>query len=166
MALRTATDPKLRYMQRHGRRLFLYRASPPSSGEATDVQVRAKIVDFRLSAPAASKGSRNGFRPSGFLEAWGSKAQKPHIFRKVVFFWPCRLRRQGQTTIIFWNKCGFWALVPRRPKNTWPTKPLRDPSDPQPPPHACLAHALTKQSPSASARSLPASDRAGGWSRP
>ncbi len=24
--------------------------------------------------------------PSGFLEAWGSKAKKPHIFHTIVFF--------------------------------------------------------------------------------
>ncbi len=24
--------------------------------------------------------------PSGFLEAWGTKAKKPHVFRKIVVF--------------------------------------------------------------------------------
>jgi hypothetical protein len=36
------------------------------------------------------------FGPSGVLEAWGTKAKKPHSFRKRMICWPCRLRRQGK----------------------------------------------------------------------
>ncbi len=56
-----------------------------------------------------------------FLEAWGTKATKPHMFRNMLVFCPCRLRRPGQKTILFWNMCGFLALVPQAsPKTTWP----------------------------------------------
>ncbi len=45
--------------------------------------------------------------PSGLLEAWGTKAQKQHVFQKRVFVWP-------------------W--YPRQ-KNHLAKKPLRDPSE-------------------------------------
>ncbi len=51
--------------------------------------------------------------PSGFLEAWGTNANKPHFFRTLLVLWPCRRRRRGQQTSVFMNKCGFLALVPQ-----------------------------------------------------
>jgi hypothetical protein len=48
------------------------------------------------------------FGPSDFLEAWGAKAKTPHMFMKLMVLWPCRLRRQGQQTMIFLQMCGFW----------------------------------------------------------
>ncbi len=56
--------------------------------------------------------------PSGFVEAWGAKANKPHNFKKSVIFWPCRLRRQGQKTIIFLKMCGCLASVPQASQKT------------------------------------------------
>ncbi len=56
------------------------------------------------------------FWPSVFLKAWGTKAKQPDIFRKILVFWPCRLRRQGRKTILFLKMCGFMALVPRASK--------------------------------------------------
>ncbi len=54
------------------------------------------------------------FWPSAFWEAWGTDAKQPHIFRIRDVFWPCRLRRHGQTkTIIFLSMCGFLALAPQ-----------------------------------------------------
>ncbi len=56
---------------------------------------------------------------SGFLEAWSTKAKKSHILWKRVVSWPCRLRRQGQQSIIS-RKCVFFlVLVPQAS-----TKPL------------------------------------------
>ncbi len=54
--------------------------------------------------------------PSVFLEAWGTKAKKPHVSRNILFFWPCRRRRQGQQTSITKNWI-FWPWYPRPPKN-------------------------------------------------
>jgi hypothetical protein len=54
--------------------------------------------------------------------AWGTKAKEPHFVRKIVVVWPCRLRRQGQKTILFWKMYGFCPWYPRPPKNTWPKK--------------------------------------------
>jgi hypothetical protein len=60
--------------------------------------------------------------PSVFLEAWGTKAKKAHILQKRVVFWPCRLRRQDQRTILFCNKVLFFGLgTPGLHKTTWPT---------------------------------------------
>ncbi len=39
--------------------------------------------------------------PSGFVEAWGTNAKKPRIFKKRVVCWPCRRRRQGRRNMIF-----------------------------------------------------------------
>ncbi len=41
------------------------------------------------------------FWPSGLLEAWGTKANKPHISLKLMVCWPCRRRPQGQQTTMF-----------------------------------------------------------------
>ena len=54
--------------------------------------------------------------PSVFLEAWGTKAKKPHFFQKILVYWPCRIRRQSQKTSIFLNKYCFLALVPQASK--------------------------------------------------
>ncbi len=50
--------------------------------------------------------------PSGFLEAWGTKAKQPHMFNKILVCVPCRRKRQGKTNIIFLKMCGCLALVP------------------------------------------------------
>ncbi len=39
--------------------------------------------------------------PSGVLEAWGTKAKKQHMFRKLMVCWRCSRRRQCQKTIMF-----------------------------------------------------------------
>jgi hypothetical protein len=41
------------------------------------------------------------------LEAWCTKANKPHIFKNIIVFWLCRRRRQGQQTAHFWKRCCF-----------------------------------------------------------
>ncbi len=64
------------------------------------------------------------FWPSVFLEAWGTKAKKPHMFQKC-FCWPCRPRRQGQQTTIVLKMCGFLALGPQASKNHLAKQPLR-----------------------------------------
>ncbi len=48
------------------------------------------------------------FWPSGFLEAWGTKAKKPHAFMEM---------------------CVCVALVPQASKKTLGQKTLRDPFD-------------------------------------
>ncbi len=70
------------------------------------------------------------FWPSGVLEAWGTQAKRPHMFRKIVVVWPCRLRRQGQKTTVFLKMCGFWPWYPRPPKKDLAKKPRRDPFEP------------------------------------
>ncbi len=52
------------------------------------------------------------------LEAWGAKAEKPHISLKIMVFGPCRRRRQGQQTTLFLNMCGLLALVPQASPKT------------------------------------------------
>jgi hypothetical protein len=47
-----------------------------------------------------SDGFRNGFWLSVFWEAWGTKAKTPQVAMKGLVFWPCRLRRQSQKTIL------------------------------------------------------------------
>ncbi len=70
-----------------------------------------------------SKGSRNVFVGQVVFGRPGVPRQKtPYLLRKIMVFWPCRLRRQGQQTIILLNKYGFWALVPQASTNTWPKK--------------------------------------------
>ncbi len=48
------------------------------------------------------------FWPSGFLEAWGTKAEK---LQEHCGFRPCRRRRQGPKNIIVLKMCGLLALV-------------------------------------------------------
>ncbi len=48
--------------------------------------------------------------PSGFLEAWGTKAKQPHVFRKRLVIWTC------QQTVMFMKMCGFWPWYLRPPK--------------------------------------------------
>ncbi len=66
--------------------------------------------------------------PSGSLEAWGTKAEKRHIFQKRIIGSRCRRRRQGEKTIRFCNMFVFgpWHLIKKRrlAKQT-----LRHPSD-------------------------------------
>ncbi len=77
--------------------------------------------DFRIEAHkyrkqmtnTHAKGIPNWFLgPNGFLEAWGTKAQKPPIFRKIIICGPCRRRRQGQKATLLLKMCGFLALAP------------------------------------------------------
>jgi hypothetical protein len=67
--------------------------------------------------------------PSGFLEAWGTKVEKPHNFKEIIVCCPCRLRRQGRTTTLFLKMCGFLPWYPRPPKKHLAPKTLRDPFD-------------------------------------
>ncbi len=75
------------------------------------------------------------FGPSAFLEARGTKVKEPHMLQEqvvflAVFVWSCRLRRRGQTTIIFLEMCGFLALILQAsPKTTWPKNNLGIPSE-------------------------------------
>jgi hypothetical protein len=69
------------------------------------------------------------FWPSVFLEAKGTKAQKPHILQKRMFFWPFHLRRQGPRTIRFWKMCVVWPWCPKPPQNYLTQHSLRDPFD-------------------------------------
>ncbi len=50
--------------------------------------------------------------PSAFVEAWGSKAKKPYIFNKIMFWGPCRLR-PGEFGTVFWS-VGLPAGTSRR----------------------------------------------------
>ena len=59
--------------------------------------------------------------PNWFLEACGAKANKPHIFWRIIVFW------QGQTTTPFLKLCGVLALVPQASKKTLGQTPFRDP---------------------------------------
>jgi hypothetical protein len=63
--------------------------------------------------------------PSGFLEAWGTKAKKPHFSRNILVYWPCR---QANKPVCSWKSVVFWPGYPRPPKNHLANKPLRDPS--------------------------------------
>ncbi len=55
--------------------------------------------------------------PSGCLDAWDTKAKKPHVFKSILVFGSNRRRRQSQQTDIFINMCGFWPWYPRPPTN-------------------------------------------------
>jgi hypothetical protein len=56
--------------------------------------------------------------PSGFLEAWGTKAKTRHMFKKLLVFWPRRRRRQGQQTTLFRKMFGLLAWCPKASKNS------------------------------------------------
>jgi hypothetical protein len=61
------------------------------------------------------------FWPSAFLEAWGTKANKSHIFKKIVVVWPCRRRRQGQRNHSLLDHVWFFGLgAPGLQQHTWP----------------------------------------------
>jgi hypothetical protein len=64
------------------------------------------------------EGSRSVVLAKWFLEAWGTQAKRPHIFKKIMVCWPCRRRRQGQQIIIFCEMCGLFALVPQASQKT------------------------------------------------
>jgi hypothetical protein len=51
--------------------------------------------------------------PSGFLEAWGTKAKKPQFSRNVLFLLALP---QGQKNSMFLDNCVFLALVPQASK--------------------------------------------------
>ncbi len=55
--------------------------------------------------------------PSGFLEAWGTKAKKPQFSRNILFVWPCR---KAKKPVCSWKIVVFWPWYPRPPKTTWP----------------------------------------------
>jgi hypothetical protein len=54
--------------------------------KSVDGRDGGELATEHLSDMADVNGSRSGFWPSVFLEAWGNEAQKPHIFWKSVFF--------------------------------------------------------------------------------
>ncbi len=56
------------------------------------------------------------FWPSDFLEAWGTEANTPHIFRTCVVFGPCRRRGRGPQTILFLKMCVVLASAPQASK--------------------------------------------------
>ncbi len=60
-----------------------------------------------------SKGSRSVCLAKLFFGGLGAKANKPPTFKKQVFCWPCRLRRQGPKTTMFLKTCGCLAWVPQ-----------------------------------------------------
>ena len=53
--------------------------------------------------------------PSGVLEAWGTKTEKPHLFKRREVCWPCRRRRQGQKITGLWTGMVVLALGPQPP---------------------------------------------------
>ena len=65
---------------------------------------------------------RSGFCwPSCFLEAWCTTATKPHVFKNILFLWPCRLRLHSKRTYIVLNMCVFVGLgAPSFQTATWP----------------------------------------------
>ncbi len=58
------------------------------------------------------------FWPSDLLEARGTKAKKQHISKKIVFVWPCRLRRQGPKISLVIEMCGFLLVVSEASQKT------------------------------------------------
>ncbi len=69
------------------------------------------------------------FLATCFLEAWGTKANKPYSFKKVLIFGLAAFGGKATTTICFWRMCGFWPWHPKPPKKHLAKKPLRDPSE-------------------------------------
>ncbi len=61
-------------------------------------------------------------RPGGFLEAWGTKAQKPHFVRKRVVL---ALPKNNY----FIEICDCFTLAPQASKKQMARKPLRGPFD-------------------------------------
>ena len=57
----------------------------------------------------------------------GCQGRKTTPFQENNGCWPCRRRRQGQTTTYFWKMCGFLASVPQASKNHLAKKQRRDP---------------------------------------
>jgi hypothetical protein len=58
-----------------------------------------------------------------FLATWffgglGYQGPQTTHFTETSDFGPCRIQRQGQQTICFWNMCGALALVPQASKTT------------------------------------------------
>jgi hypothetical protein len=62
-----------------------------------------------------------------FLESWGAKAQKRHMFKNIMVCWPCRLRRQDPQNTRFWKMCGLLDLAPQASQKTFVQKTLRGP---------------------------------------
>ena len=77
---------------------------------------RGTRLKVSIEKPTCQRDPVVVYWPSGFLEAWCTKAKKRHFFKNIMVYWPCRLRRQGHQTSIFLNKCGFLALVPQASK--------------------------------------------------
>ncbi len=75
-----------------------------------------------------SKGIPKCFWPTVFLEAWGTKAPKPHIFKKRLFLLALPHSAARPKNNWFPENVRFVALVPHRPpKDHLAKKPLRDP---------------------------------------
>ncbi len=82
------------------------------------------------------------YLPSGFFEAWGTKAKKPQLSRTILFFWPCRKANQP---VFSWTMVVFWLWYPRPPENNLANKPLRDPSEMAGAPVGIQEHTSSKQ---------------------
>ncbi len=61
------------------------------------------------------------------MEAWGTKAKTPHIFRKPTFFGLAAFGGKAQKLIVSSKCMVFWPWSPRPPKNHLANKPIRDP---------------------------------------
>ncbi len=62
--------------------------------------------------------------PSGLLEAWGATAEKQHIFKKQIVFWPCLLLDLCSGKCVDLRPCH-----PRPPKKHVAEQSLRDAYD-------------------------------------
>jgi hypothetical protein len=56
------------------------------------------------------------FWPSVFCDAWGIKAQKPHILQETNVFLASPPKRQGGQNLRFCKVCSFLAVVPHASK--------------------------------------------------
>ncbi len=54
--------------------------------------------------------------PSWFLETWGTKAEKTHIFKNRVFLLALPPKAAEPHNICVWRLCGVLALVPKASK--------------------------------------------------
>ncbi len=66
---------------------------------------------------------------SGFLEARGTKAKKPDVFRKRLFFGLAAEGGKAEKPVFPLNSVVFGPWYPRRPKTHLAPKTLRDSSD-------------------------------------
>ncbi len=75
--------------------------------------INTSIIDIIAErASDSQRAAKVVLWPIGFVEAWGTKAQKPHIFLKSLVCWPCRLRRQRLKTIVSGKRVLLWLGTP------------------------------------------------------